>query len=82
MSGDSRIDDLVHDIRNRLSIARANIEAFIDGKLVPSTDRLQSVLQTLDQLNELLDKVKPDRSLEQPDVQPAEVDICEVLDRE
>jgi len=82
MTGDSRIDDLVHDIRNRLSVARANIEAFIDGKLVPSTDRLQSVLQTLEQLNELLDKVKSNRSSEEPDVRPIEVDICEVLDRE
>ena len=82
MSGDSRIDDLVHDIRNRLSVARANIEAFIDGKLVPSTDRLKSVLQTLDQLNALLDKVGPDRGLERLEPQPNEVDICEVLDRE
>jgi len=82
MSGDSQLDDLIHDIRNRLSVARANIEAFIDGKLVPSPDRLESVLQTLDQLNALLDKIKPISGSETPDASPTETDICEVLERE
>jgi two-component system sensor histidine kinase BaeS len=82
VSDPARLDDLVHDIRNRLSVARANVEAFIDGKLAPTSGRLQSVLQTLDQLNELLNHVKATQGAAAARVSPLEIDICEVLDRE
>jgi two-component system sensor histidine kinase BaeS len=76
------LPELVHDIRNRLSIARATIEAFLDGKLAPTTDRLTSVLQTLDQLNDLLEHVKSSGVSEDATFKPVEVDVCELLKRE
>ncbi|HEY7980943.1 MAG TPA: HAMP domain-containing sensor histidine kinase [Candidatus Eremiobacteraceae bacterium] len=82
MNDQRKLQELVHDIRNRLSVARATIEAFIDGKLAPTTDRLTSVLQTLDQLNELLEHVKSSRDSKAPAFDPIEVDVCELLKRE
>jgi two-component system sensor histidine kinase BaeS len=82
MSESSDFHDLVHDIRNRLSVARANIEAFIDGKLTPNAARLNSVLQTLDQLNELLERLKSGQAEVDTLMRPTEVDVCELLDKE
>ena len=81
MTGRSRRSELIHDIRNRLAIARANIEAFIDGKLKPTQARLGAVLQSLEQLDALIDEFK---ASDIPDAQtkPVEIDVCEVLNRE
>lgn len=81
MNDRHRQDELIHDIRNRLAVARANIEAFIDGKLEASSDRLRIVLQALDQLGALLNDIKPAESTA-PDVRPVEIDVCELLYRE
>ena len=45
------------DIRNHLAVAVAWIEAFIDGKLVPTPARLDAVLQALYALDVLLNDV-------------------------
>lgn len=82
MNGREQIPELIHDIRNRLSIAKATIEAFLDGKLAPTTDRLTSVLQTLDQLNDLLERVKSNGAAGDATFNPIEVDVCELLKRE
>jgi two-component system, OmpR family, sensor histidine kinase BaeS len=82
MNDRDQLPELVHDIRNRLSIARATIEAFLDGKLAPTTDRLTSVLQTLDQLNSLLEHVTSSGASESATFKPVEVDVCEMLKRE
>ncbi len=82
MNDRGKLPELVHDIRNRLSVARATIEAFIDGKLAPTSDRLTSVLQTLDQLNGLLEHVKSSGASEDGTFSPVEVDVCELLKRE
>jgi two-component system sensor histidine kinase BaeS len=82
MNDRSELPELIHDIRNRLSIAKATIEAFIDGKLAPTTDRLTSVLQTLDQLNDLLEHVKSSGTSVDATFIPVEVDVCELLKRE
>lgn len=81
MTRRSRRSELIHDIRNRLAIARANIEAFIDGKLKPTRDRLNAVLQSLDQLDSLIDEIK---ASDVPDAQtkPVEIDVCELLQQE
>jgi two-component system sensor histidine kinase BaeS len=82
MNDRGKLPELVHDIRNRLSIARATIEAFIDGKLAPTTDRLRSVLQALDQLNGLLELVKSSGASDDGTFDPVEVDVCELLKQE
>ena len=56
MTESERSAELIHDMRNRLAIVRANVEAFIDGKLSPSPKRLEAVLQSLDQLADLLNE--------------------------
>lgn len=81
MNDRPRPDELIHDIRNRLAVARANVEAFIDGKLEATADRLKIVLQALDQLGALLNDIKA-VSNDVPEVRPAEIDVCELLDRE
>jgi signal transduction histidine kinase len=41
-------------MRNQLAVAVANIEAFIDGKIEPTTARLNAVLQALGELDVLM----------------------------
>lgn len=49
---------VIHEIRNQLAVAVANVEAFIDGKLQATPDRLQSVLQVLNELDALIDELR------------------------
>lgn len=44
----------IHEMRNQLAVAAANIEAFIDGKLEPTPDRLGAVLHALSKLDSLM----------------------------
>jgi hypothetical protein len=48
---------IVHEMRNHLAVAVANIEAFCDGKLEPTPARLRGVLQELGQLDGLIDEI-------------------------
>ncbi len=50
---------VVHDIRNQLAVAIANLEAFRDGVLEPSPDRLAAVLQALNEVEALLRELSP-----------------------
>lgn len=45
---------IVHDIRNHLAIAIANIEAIADGKLEPTPKRLSAILEALRTVDGLL----------------------------
>jgi len=45
---------IVHDIRNHLAIAIANIEAIADGKLEPTPKRFGSILEALRAIDGLL----------------------------
>lgn len=81
MSDRARADELIHDIRNRLAVARANIEAVIDGKLEATPARLKVVLQSLDQLAALLDELRAPAAASM-EVHPVEIDVCQLLDRE
>ncbi len=48
---------VVHEIRNHLAVAVANIEAFRDGVLSPSPQRLAAVLQALQEAEVLLGEI-------------------------
>jgi hypothetical protein len=48
------VSALVHDIRNRLAVAIANLEAFQDGVLEPTPQRIATVLQALSEAETLL----------------------------
>jgi two-component system sensor histidine kinase BaeS len=73
--------ELIHEMRNRLTVARANVEAFIDGKLPPSAERLGAVLQSLNQIDELLKDFRASAAIS-PQVQVEEIDVCSMLARE
>jgi hypothetical protein len=45
---------VVHEIRNHLAVAVANVEAFRDGILEPTPARLADVLQALETIERLL----------------------------
>src|ERR1700694_3366067 len=49
----------IHEIRNQLAVAVANVEAFIDGKFVPTQDRLHAVLAALLEVDVLIDDLVP-----------------------
>jgi hypothetical protein len=48
---------IIHEMRNHLAVAVANIEAFVDGKLEPTPARMRGVLQELGQLDSLIDEI-------------------------
>jgi signal transduction histidine kinase len=74
--------NLVHEMRNQLAIARANVEAFIDGKIAPTAERLEGVVQTLRVLDSLLTDV-PSAGVMAPAVsRPREINVCSLLNRE
>jgi hypothetical protein len=50
---------VIHEIRNRLAVAMANVEAFQDGVLVPTPERLGTVLQVLGEVAVLLREFPP-----------------------
>lgn len=53
---------VIHDMRNELAVAIANLEAFVDGKLPPTPERLTVVLQALNRLDILIDGLgKPEQ---------------------
>jgi hypothetical protein len=53
------VSGLVHEIRNHLAVAVANVEAFRDGVLEPTPVRLTAVLDALQQIETLLSEIPP-----------------------
>ncbi len=49
---------IVHDIRNHLAIAIANVEAIADGKLDPTPKRLAAILEALRTIDALLNGMR------------------------
>lgn|GEM_PF-1619583 len=47
---------VIHDVRNQLAIAIANVEGFRDGIIEPTPARLDSVLQALGEIEILLNQ--------------------------
>lgn len=45
---------VVHEMRNQLAVAVANVEAFRDGVVEPTRERLDAVLAALDEVQRLL----------------------------
>jgi two-component system sensor histidine kinase BaeS len=70
----------IHEMRNQLAVAVANIEAFIDGKLQPTPDRLGAVLQALNELDVLMNDLRanPEVKIDHVDVKKP-VDVCALI---
>jgi protein-histidine pros-kinase len=50
-----------HEVRNRLAVATANLEACVEGKLQPTPQRLAATLEALKQVAVLVDPLLADR---------------------
>lgn len=68
----------IHEIRNQLAVAVANIEAFIDGKFKVTPDRLNSVLQALMEVDVLINDLRP-AVLAIPPTALLPVDVCGLI---
>jgi signal transduction histidine kinase len=81
-SDSDRVSELIHEMRNQLAIAKANLEAFIDGKLAPTAERLENVVQTLAHLEELVKDLRALRLEVEPHTALSEINVCALLERE
>lgn len=77
-----QLNELMHEMRNSLTIAKANLEAFIDGKLAPTPQRLDGILQALTQLESMLDDLRVIGPLVEASDQRRQINICQLLERE
>ncbi len=73
---------VVHEIRNHLAVAVANVEAFRDGVLEPSPARLAAVLQALHEAEVLLRDVPSGTATAHLEVATQPIDICTVITNE
>jgi signal transduction histidine kinase len=77
---------VLHEIRNHLAVAIANVEAFRDGVLEPSPKRLSAVLQALGEVEVLLRELSPGKPvLRQPLAARARggaINVCDVVGNE
>jgi len=56
------VSSVVHEIRNHLAVAVANVEAFRDGVLEPTPARLTAVLDALERVESLLREIPQDEA--------------------
>jgi signal transduction histidine kinase len=71
--------ELVHEMRNQLTIVRANVEAFIDGKLVPTTERLEALVQSLRHMDAMLTGLRSQAAMAER-ARMSQFDVCTLLD--
>jgi signal transduction histidine kinase len=72
----------IHEMRNQLTVSVANIEAFIDGKLPPTNERLSAVLNALRRLDVLMNELRPAALPLQPVPRMKRVDLRALILRE
>ncbi len=75
---------VIHEIRNHLAVAIANVEAFRDGVLEPSPQRLSSVLQALGEVENLLGELTPRQMAPRAALGTSvrQVNVCDVITNE
>jgi len=73
------MSSVIHEIRNQLAVAVANVEAFRDGVLQPTPERLGAVLQALAAATALLrDLPAADRAAAFAS-EPRRIDACDII---
>jgi two-component system, OmpR family, sensor histidine kinase BaeS len=82
MSSSLALDELIHDMRNELAVAKANLEGLADGKLEPTHARFVSILQALDHLQSLIAELHSVEMSADIEVHPVALNVCELLNRE
>ena len=75
---------VIHEIRNHLAVAVANVEAFRDGVLEPSPKRLSSVLQALAEVGSLLSELTPQQIAPQAPLgsKAQRINVCDIITNE
>lgn len=73
---------VVHEIRNHLAVAIANIEAFRDGVFEPTPQRLAAVLQALGEVDVLLRDVSPTAEFHGLESVPRLINVCDIITNE
>jgi signal transduction histidine kinase len=66
-------------MRNQLTIVRVNLEAFIDGKLVPTTERLEALVKSLRLLDAMLTDLRSHAAVAER-APMSHFDVCTLLD--
>ncbi len=82
MSESLPLREIVHEMRNELAIARANLEGLVDGKLAPTRERLLGIVQALSQLEALVNDVGTRDEAVGMAARPSLINVCELLERE
>jgi len=80
---EASVNNLVHEIRNHLAVAIANIEGLRDGVLAATPQRLNAILQALEEAGVLLGELPATMTLE-PAPEPAmrTMNVCDVIAKE
>jgi two-component system, OmpR family, sensor histidine kinase BaeS len=74
--------NIIHEVKNHLAVAVANIEAFRDGVFEPSPARLEAVLQALAEVDVLLGQLPRDSSTATLATSMNPMDVCAVITNE
>jgi signal transduction histidine kinase len=73
---------VIHEIKNHLAVAVANVEAFRDGVFEPSPARLEAVLQALAEADVLLGQLPRDAAIASLATSMSPIDVCAVITNE
>jgi signal transduction histidine kinase len=78
------VRSVIHEIRNHLAVAIANVEAFRDGVLEPTPKRLGAVLQALGEVEVLLRRLPQGATTLSAELrsEPRPIDVCDVISNE
>ncbi len=82
MKAAAQLGELIHEMRNELAVAKANLEGLIDGKFAPTRERLLGIVQALSQLDTLIDDLHGVSPNVQMSLHPSLINVCELLDHE
>jgi two-component system sensor histidine kinase BaeS len=74
--------NVIHEMKNHLAVAVANVEAFRDGVLAPSPARLDAVLQALAEVDALLGQLPRDTMTAVLPTSINAMDVCAVITNE
>jgi signal transduction histidine kinase len=76
------LKNVIHEMKNHLAVAVANVEAFRDGVFEPSPERLEAVLQALAEVDVLLGQLPRDTGLVPQAASMNAMDVCAVITNE
>jgi signal transduction histidine kinase len=76
------MNNVIHEIRNHLAVAVANIEGFRDGVLAPTPERLRAVLQALEEAGVLLGELPTTLAVANDEPEMQAMDVCDVIANE